>query len=429
MDKRFLQEALKEEPGIMSFAYPHARSWEPINPKIIEERWRNSAGDAILYIHSPYCFSKCGYCGFYSVPLSSDSRTAQDQTVRSILKEAKRYADYFKGKIKAVDIGGGTPNALAPAAFALLTDVIELFKLDNTCESSVELYPVSDIDDYLEICEYTRINRVSIGIQDFNDEVLRVCTRKHTTSDALNAYDLTRRRFGNINLDLMLGLPRQTLKSWEKTIDILLELHPENATINPFSCRHKGISLYKARQNGELPSLPQMIEMWDLARQKLSNAGYTQTSRSNFFRTKPNAYEALIADSAPRIALGPKAVGLVSDITYMNEQLDQGYNRSVRKRNLPIFSGLILDEEEQMHSWIVYKLLSMKIPRAEFQQKFGRDIVNEFSELVYMLNEEGLITTTDDEIVLTPRGVYYTSLLQRCFFSEPVKAMKAGVRK
>jgi len=183
-----------------------------------------------LYIHVPFCVRKCRYCGFYSTPYSSSNA---DAFLSGLKSEATRYQNDFRHKLfTSIYIGGGTPTVLSPEQFRLLVRTIrEHFTIDDGVEFTVEANPNTITHEKLSLMRSEGVNRLSIGVQSFSDEVLQILGRLHTAEQAADAFRVARRAgFENIGVDLIYGIPGQTADHWEDTLDAAIKLKPEHVS-------------------------------------------------------------------------------------------------------------------------------------------------------------------------------------------------------
>ena len=237
-----------------------------------------------IYIHVPFCRSKCQYCDFYS--LSSKDDKLMDGYLNAIcahVKEAGALAPAYK--VDTVYFGGGTPSFFGAEGMAtILTYIRRSFDVDNNAEITFEANPDSVTDKLLKRLRAEGFNRVSLGIQTDDDEVLRKLGRPHTFANAVTAYHRIRKAgFRNVSVDLMYGLPGQTLRAWRETLEHVLTLNPEHISCYGLKVE-EGTPLYEYRDYAKLPDDDAQADMYLAAIEMLKAYGYRQYEISNFAR-------------------------------------------------------------------------------------------------------------------------------------------------
>src|SRR5271169_1518160 len=228
-----------------------------------------------LYIHVPFCAGKCPYCGFYSTPYSLQRA---DEYIVALGKEALRYKHDFKNRVfQTIYIGGGTPTVLSQVqSLGIIKVIKDHFQTAEGAEISIEANPNSVSKQNISFWKSLGVNRLSLGIQSFSDDVLHVLGRLQTGSQAIDAFRLTRSAgFHNVGIDLIYGVPGQTQEQWEKTIALATQLAPEHISI--YSLSLDGESEFKRRADSgefELPDDEVTAERYEYAVSVLRDSGY-----------------------------------------------------------------------------------------------------------------------------------------------------------
>ena len=237
-----------------------------------------------IYIHVPFCRSKCQYCDFYSLTEKHDKLIDGylDATINHI-KEAGALAPNYK--VDTVYFGGGTPSFFGADGLAtILTAIRRNFDVDASAEITFEANPDSISDALLKRLRAEGFNRVSLGIQSDDDTILEKLGRPHNFAQAVQAYHRIRKAgFKNVSVDLMYGLPGQTMKMWRETLDNILDLNPEHISCYGLKVE-EGTPLYDVREFSNLPDDDLQADMYLVAVEKLRSAGFRQYEISNFAR-------------------------------------------------------------------------------------------------------------------------------------------------
>lgn len=227
-----------------------------------------------IYIHVPFCMRKCGYCGFYSIPLREEALAEYTKTIESqILNQSfvpREVGDFDVNRyfVDSIFLGGGTPSLLSSESMQrILSAVDSVFCIDKEAEITVESNPGSLSLEKLMAYKSTGINRISIGIQSFDDSELLQIGRIHDVDTALKTVEASRKAgFDNLNFDLIFSLPNQTLKRWEKNLKAAINLSPEHLSIYGLQLE-EGTEFFERFKNGE----------FDETRDELDRQMYHQT--------------------------------------------------------------------------------------------------------------------------------------------------------
>ena len=237
-----------------------------------------------LYVHVPFCRSKCQYCDFYSLPCKDDKlMDGYLAAVCAHIKEAGALAPNHK--VDTVYFGGGTPSFFGAEGMAvILTTIRRNFDVDNNAEITFEANPDSISEKLLHRLRAEGFNRVSLGIQCDDDEILKKLGRPHTYAQAVTAYQRIRKAgYRNVSVDLMYGLPGQTLADWQETLDNVLKLLPEHISCYGLKVE-EGTPLYEYKDAANLPGDDLQADMYLAAVEMLRSRGYRQYEISNFAR-------------------------------------------------------------------------------------------------------------------------------------------------
>lgn len=384
-----------------------------------------------LYLHIPYCAQKCGYCDFNSYAFSR--RDDHERYLRALEREMERYAALLDETVTVptVFVGGGTPSLLpADLLERLIRRVYELFPVAPGAEFTVEANPgtLDTEGEKLARARQAGANRVSFGVQAFQDHLLRRLGRLHTVQEVYEAVAAARRAgFANLNLDLMYGLPGQKVADFEESLRAAVGLGPEH--ISAYSLMiEEGTAFYRLYQEGRLPLPPEEEEeeMDRLAEAVLGAAGYERYEVSNYarpgYRCQHNlnywrngewlglgagAHSHLLSP-LPRDAAGevPGAVGLPpGEVRLWNLALPAEYEAAVAAGRWPLAGGEAIDLKGQMEETMILGLRTREgVGEEEFRARFGRELREVYGPVGERLEREGLLDRSGGRWRLTPRG-------------------------
>ncbi|MBS0235904.1 MAG: coproporphyrinogen III oxidase [Proteobacteria bacterium] len=235
-----------------------------------------------IYVHWPFCMSKCPYCDFNSHVANS---LDVDDFIKGYLLQLEQWHDILAGKhIESVYFGGGTPS-LAPVRFfdIVLNKLAQLAHLASDTEITMEANPSSSEAAKFEQIRLAGVNRVSLGVQSFNDKQLRFLGRAHSANEAYTAIEATAKTFPRYSFDLIYALPEQSLSSWEEALSQALQLANGHISLYQLTIE-KGTPFYKAHKDGQfqLPDPEQAALMYEATEAITSNAGYSAYEVSNY---------------------------------------------------------------------------------------------------------------------------------------------------
>ena len=234
-----------------------------------------------IYVHVPFCSSRCVYCGFYS----TTGLELRDRYVDAVCREIKMRPS--AEPVSTIYLGGGTPSQLSPTHLKRILDTIYIYnKVETDAEITMEANPDDVTSEFVAMLQKLPINRISMGTQTFDDERLKFLHRRHTASQVPAAVSALRQAgFNNISIDLMYGFPNQTLDEWKADIDEALRLDVEH--ISTYCLMYEeGTALYRLLEQGKVQEIDEELErqMYYTLIERLESAGYEHYEISNFAR-------------------------------------------------------------------------------------------------------------------------------------------------
>jgi oxygen-independent coproporphyrinogen-3 oxidase len=360
--------------------------------------WPRSA-----YIHIPFCAHHCGYCDF-AVAVGHDDRI--DDYLRALAAELSRLGE--PQPVRTLFFGGGTPTYLSPQQLeTLLTLVRTWLILEPGGELSIEANPAGLDDDKIRVLADHGVNRVSLGAQSFHPELLRVLERDHQPADVLRAVECIRRRIDNVSLDLIFGVPGQTLEQWHDDLERVLALEPQHVSTYGLTYE-KGTRLWKQQQRREVRALDEDTElaMYTAAIDRLAAAGFEHYEISNHarrgFRSRHN--QMYWANEA-HFGFGVGAASYIRGVRRLNTRDLRTYIRRALAGEPTHFQSEELSPRERAIETAVVQLRrSDGIDRLGFNEQTGFALDGLVGAVVSRLIELGLLADNGHRVALTRQG-------------------------
>jgi oxygen-independent coproporphyrinogen-3 oxidase len=359
-----------------------------------------------LYIHIPFCLSKCLYCDFYS----STSISAVPDFLNTLFKEMEMYRNRFN-PFDTVYIGGGTPSLLSPQQLeSILISVQKNFDVISTPEITVETNPADLDQSSLELMREIGISRINIGVQSFDEKILNFLGRRHSVKQANSAIEASRKAgFHNIGLDLIYGVPAQDIESWLDTLKQAVAFSPEHISCYQLTLESK-TPLGIRYQAGEfsLPGEELQYEFFMKTSEFLEDAGYIHYEVSNFaLGTKyTSRHNQKYWDHSPYLGLGPSAHSFRGNRRWWNHPSLDRYLAAINAGNLPIEETEILTMEQLRLEALYLGLRTKKgVSLQDLKNRYDYDLFTEKKEILDKLEEEGLISIQDGHLYPTQTGL------------------------
>ncbi len=363
-----------------------------------------------IYIHVPFCLSKCHYCDFCS-------RTRADEETKSLyvkrLCEEIRVCGEGLGdnhpKADTVYFGGGTPTLLSPAEFSAILDTVnDVFGIDNDAEITAETNPRSA--DLSKLCDMRKIgiNRLSIGMQSVHDEELRALGRIHNHADFLASFsDARHAGFDNISADLMYGIPLQTKESFEKSIKTLVSIAPEHISSYCLTVED-GTNFGRRRDSLVLPDEDTVSDMYALMTDVLSESGYKKYEISNFAHNgQVSRHNLKYWKRENYLGFGPAAHSFYNGLRYANSRDVEAYldGKDIREYCEEIRGEEIMDE---------YVMLGMRLCEGidikEFNRLFDTDFMTRYGNTFKRFAPEYLFID-ENRCSFTDKGMFVSNYI------------------
>lgn len=365
-----------------------------------------------LYIHIPFCKQKCLYCDFNSY---SGKEDFIEKYISALKQEMQRYHCSLlnnnleftenKGHYHTVYFGGGTPSII-PAKY--IKEIMEMITCNG--EITLELNPGTIDEEKLKIYKEAGINRLSIGLQATQDSILKTIGRIHTFEEFDKAFKMAKKAgFNNINVDLMFGLPNQTLKDVEESLQYVIRINPEH-----ISC-YSLILHNNIFEN--LPSEEEERQMYYFIMQKLKEAGYEQYEISNFAKLgKESKHNLCYWNQNEYIGVGAGASSYIDGKRYTNELNIERYIEKINANEQWYEMEEIQDAESKIREYMILRLRLLEgVNVEETYEKFDVDVCEKFEKEINKMVKKGLLEIAYDKAVkhirLTSKGLDFANIV------------------
>jgi oxygen-independent coproporphyrinogen-3 oxidase len=359
-----------------------------------------------LYIHIPFCARKCRYCDFNSI-------VSESKTIDRYLLAVEKELSALKGRyvFNTVYIGGGTPSILSEVHLEkLLQSVIRYIPHSEIREYTVEANPGTLTVNKIGLLKKHMVNRISLGVQSFQDRQLQFLGRIHSGNDAKNAFDSLRKAgFRNINIDLIFGCPEQSVEDWEKDLKTVVELNPEH--ISTYALTYEeGTLLTRDLDDSVIHKLDEGVEleMYKTSMRYLTSNGYNHYEISNFAKYGYEcAHNHVYWNNMGYAGVGAGAFSFIDSVRSSNEKDVSKYIDGINEnKNVNSFRENLLINQFASETVIMSLRLRQGISNADFYERFGYTIEDQFGEQINRLSKDGLISYADERLKLTEKGLF-----------------------
>ncbi|OGH98975.1 MAG: hypothetical protein A2039_09950 [Candidatus Melainabacteria bacterium GWA2_34_9] len=331
-----------------------------------------------LYIHIPFCKSKCHYCNFISF-------ANKNELIESYFVALKKEIEFYLTKYQDIEletiyIGGGTPSVVDFGFYKDLFNLLSgLINISPKAEITMEINPGTVDLDYLKNIMNLGVNRLSIGVQSFDDKILKFINRIHTSEEAIETVKLAQKAgFENISIDLIYGLPEQTSDSWEKTLNMALTLGISH--ISTYGLKIEENTEFSRHQPKNLPDDEQQSQIYLKTIEILENKGFNHYEISNFSKKgKESRHNLCYWKNHEYFGFGLSAHGYLNGIRYSNTENLEEYLKNPTKR---AFENLVSSSERLEEAIFLGLRLIEGINIEEFKSNYGIDIRQKYSKII-----------------------------------------------
>lgn len=356
-----------------------------------------------IYIHIPFCEQKCFYCDFLSF---EGKEKYFNVYIKALLKEIEEFAlQNEKYIIKTIFIGGGTPSILDIGQIGIIMEKIyNMFNVCKNAEISIETNPNSICYEKIKHFKDSGINRLSIGLQAYQNNLLKKIGRIHTVEQFLKNYDIVRKvGFDNVNIDVMFSLPTQTKENFIETLQNVCKLNPEHLSVYSLILEEK-TKFYDMYEKGEFELFDDDLdrELYELSISILDSYGYNLYEISNFAKKGFECrHNSVYWELDEYIGFGLGASSFINGKRFKNTTKFKDYIQFKNKVTIDVLT------KDNMYSEFIFLGLRLTkgIKISKFKEKFNKNIFDIYSEEINFLIQNKLLAMTKDTIYLTRKGI------------------------
>lgn len=360
-----------------------------------------------LYIHVPFCLKKCLYCDFCSFPAYSEEM--MDTYVKRLNADIESYSKGFEGVVDTIYFGGGTPTLLKERHFDSIFETINKhYAIEVNAEISCECNPATVDREYLKNINGIGVNRLSIGLQSANDSELRALGRAHTFGEFIETYENARAAgFDNLSVDLMYGIPEQTVESFGHTLTKVCEMLPEHVSAYALKIE-EGTPFGKRKETLSLPSEDDECDMYEMCTKMLGERGYQKYEISNFarpgFESRHNVKYWMGEDY---LGFGVAAHSYFEGERFSNSRDIAAY---IRGEDITEERSAI-PKKEQMTEYVMLRMrMTAGIELSDFKTRFGLDLFDFCGSLDRYISA-GFMKADAGRIAFTDRGIFVSNTI------------------
>lgn len=368
------------------------------------------------YVHIPFCTQICYYCDFSKVFIKNQP---VDAYLQALIRE---FESYDIKKLRTLYIGGGTPTSITAEQLEyLLTNLTKHLDLSVLEEFTIEANPGDLTEDKIEVLKNSAVNRVSLGVQTFNDKHLKQIGRSHNEAQIYSTIDnLKKAGFHNISIDLIYALPGQTMEDVKENVAKAIALDIPHLSLYSLILEHHTVFMNKMRRGKlQLPQEDLEAEMFEYIISELEKNGFEHYEISNF--TKPgfeSRHNLMYWDNAEYYGVGAGASGYLNGVRYRNRGPIQHYLKAVSEGNARL-SEETLTKEEMMEEELFLGLRKKSgVSIARFEEKFGVSFEERYGQIVRELCNQGLLVPDDNVVRMTKKGLFLGDTVAERFILE-----------
>src|SRR3989344_8820698 len=405
------------------YLYPTPRMYDPLTNFTLEDAIFTE--DVNVYVHIPFCKQICSFCGYLKI---IDSQNLRAEYVDAVVKEIKLYQNILDGrKVRTLYFGGGTPSLLTPKELEkIITSLLEVNPavLKTSEEISIEATPESVEESKFKQFKDFGINRVSLGVQSFNNSEIVLSKRKNLSEISIKAIESLRKiGIPNVVIDLMIGIEGQTVQSFEESVKEALELRPE--TVELYALGLMPQTGLGKKVPSTLMADQDIYRCYELGRELFLAAGYVQDCHNRYVIPGKGSFlqEDYVFEGMSLLGLGAGVRSYAQNLHYRNtyDPLNSrkaivDYIANINRGGNSVQSGFFLDRDERMRQYAIGRI--ERLDKRDFRERFGVNFEEAFKRLHTELLELSLAEENGDIQQLTLHGLTFRDLIAKQFFSK-----------
>ena len=379
-----------------------------------------------MYLHIPFCRKRCHFCYFR---VYTDKKSAEiERYIDGAIEELKLYSEkpFIGGrKPRFIYFGGGTPSYISTSQLSRLVDGMKRhLPWDEAEEVAFECEPGTLTEAKLRVIKDLGVTRLSLGIENFDDHILKLNGRAHASKEIGRSYEFARSiDFPQINIDLIAGMMGETDGNWRDCVKKTIAMEPDSVTVYQMEIPYNTTIFADMKVSGDTVA---PVADWRIKREwvsyafsELEKAGYTVGSAYTAVKDSSNVrflYRDLLWQGADMIGLGVASFSHVGGIHFQNDHDFGSYLGKIEAGSLPIFRALEPTDEERMIRELILQMKLGQVPASYFQNKFGVNIRERFADTFGELEKQGFLAVEEDSVKLNRQGLLQVDKLLHEFF-------------
>ena len=360
-----------------------------------------------IYIHIPFCKRRCIYCDFFSTTASEK----KNEYIKALCKEIAGRKNYLEGEvIDTVYFGGGTPSQLEKGDFVnIFRTIYDNYSINPKAEITIEANPDDLTDEYVEMLSTLPFNRLSMGIQTFNDDILSLLKRRHNAQQAINAFRRCRNAgFRNISIDLMYGLPGESMDTWNRDLDTAISLAPEHISAYHL-IYEEGTVLYGLREENKVSEADEDLSnsLFETLISRLKESGYVHYEISNFCRPGMHSrHNSSYWTAIKYLGCGPSAHSYDGHSRQWNISSLDKYIEGINS-DTDISEIEELDIYTRYNDFVITTIRTVwGMPLEKLKAEYGNELYEYCLKMARQHINQGTLEIKDNTLKLTPNGIF-----------------------
>jgi len=390
--------------------YPNFLHWK----RLASQKMSNAQRPLNIYVHIPFCIQRCAYCYYKTINLRGREKSKRmDDYVDALCREielATEYYDLSERPVTSVYFGGGTPSLLSAEQLQRVIETVRGNLQADDCQITVESEPVTLTQPKADMLREMQIQRISMGVQSFDDDIIKRSNRLDNEKQVMQAVEIAMSAGAQVNIDIMSGLAGETTKTWHHSVERAIASKAQSITVYKTEL-YSNTPYYKElrEERLNLPDDHEELDFMQYAMDELENAGYHPWSFFTF--TKDDKYRndhtinTFLGEDF--YAFGVSAFGRLDNILFQNTNDEQKYADLVNDGELPVARGYELTSLDSIIRDVVLGMKMITFDLRRFQERHGFRLEALCAEPIAQLVAEGYITLSEDEIALTKKGLLY----------------------